>query len=169
MIWFSGFPFLDNKEEHNFGVPVSQCMNTNVISIPVHGMTLDVVEELLAKDSYQGFPIVEDDTSKILVGYIGRTELRYAIDRVKRERSIHPSARCSFAPPTALSAVTPLTPPVTVIGDSMSSTSIDFSRYVDTTPVTVHPRLPLETVMELFQRSDLASSSSNTTASSSAW
>jgi chloride channel 3/4/5 len=30
--------------------------------------------------------------------------------------------------------------------------SVDFSPYVDTTPVTVHPRLPLETVMELFRK-----------------
>ncbi|GKT85494.1 voltage gated chloride channel [Colletotrichum tofieldiae] len=34
----------------------------------------------------------------------------------------------------------------------MSSTSVDFSRYIDTTPVTAHPRLPLETVMELFRK-----------------
>lgn len=152
MIWFSGFPFLDNKEEHNFGVPVSQCMNTNVVSIPIHGMTLDFVEELLAKDDYQGLPIVEDEASKILVGYIGRTELKYAIDRVRRQRSVRPDAKCTFAPSAGMPAVTPVTPTVTITSDGASATSIDFSRYVDTTPVTVHPRLPLETVMELFQK-----------------
>ncbi|KAH8894117.1 hypothetical protein GQ53DRAFT_89443 [Thozetella sp. PMI_491] len=153
MIWFSGFPFLDNKEDHNFGVPVSQCMNTSLVSIPTRGMTLDVIEQLLAKDNYQGFPIVEDDTSKILVGYIGRTELRYAIDRVKRERAVNPNAKCTFAPPAVgLSATTPVTPTAAFNPDIMSSTSVDFSRYVDTTPVTAHPRLPLETVMELFRK-----------------
>ena len=30
--------------------------------------------------------------------------------------------------------------------------AVDFSSYVDSTPVTVHPRLPLETVMELFRK-----------------
>ncbi|KAH8912242.1 hypothetical protein BR93DRAFT_922200 [Coniochaeta sp. PMI_546] len=156
MIWFSGFPFLDSKEDHNFGVPVSQAMTTDVVAIPSTGMTLKNVERLLSQDKYQGFPIVEGEHSNILVGYIGRTELRYAVDRVKRERSLNPLARCTFgsaAPPSI--TPTPFTPTVTnsnPFDSSASSISIDFSRYVDTTPVTVHPRLPLETVMELFRK-----------------
>jgi chloride channel 3/4/5 len=157
MIWFNGFPFLDSKEDHNFGVPVSQAMTTDVVAIPTTGMTLKNVERLLSQDKYQGFPIVEDEHSNILVGYIGRTELRYAVDRVKHERSLSPLARCTFgsaAPPPSVTP-TPFTPTVTdsnPFEPSSSSTSIDFSRYVDTTPVTVHPRLPLETVMELFRK-----------------
>ncbi|KAK0722071.1 chloride channel [Lasiosphaeria miniovina] len=148
MIWFSGFPFLDNKEDHNFGVPVSQVMITDVVSIPTTGMTLKAVERLLSNDSYQGFPIVEDEVSKILVGYIGRTELRYAVDRMKRERSMSPLAKCTFAHlPT--DATTPIH---RVTFESWASGTIDFSPYVDTTPVSVHPRLPLETVMELFRK-----------------
>src|ERR1700753_2187282 len=54
MIWFSGFPFLDNKEDHNFGVPVSQVMITGVVSIPTTGLTIEAVERLLAQDKYQG-------------------------------------------------------------------------------------------------------------------
>ncbi|XDG09053.1 hypothetical protein ABKA04_008668 [Annulohypoxylon sp. FPYF3050] len=156
MIWFSGFPFLDNKEEHNFGVPVSMAMTNDVITIPVHGMTLQSIEDLLKQPKYQGFPIVEDLSTKVLVGYIGRTELRYAVDRLRRERSIpiSPEARCNFSPAPVLNSVTPITPTVTISNadHSFSSTSVDFSRYVDPTPVTVHPRLPLETVMELFRK-----------------
>jgi chloride channel 3/4/5 len=150
MIWFSGFPYLDNKEDHNFGVSVSQVMRSEVVFLPVNGLVLKDVERLLAEDKYQGFPIVEDENSKTLVGYIGRTELRYAIDRVKKERPVNPNAKCTFSPP--LNSITPITPTVTINLDSMSSTSIDFSRYIDSTPVTVHPRLPLETVMELFRK-----------------
>jgi chloride channel 3/4/5 len=152
MIWFNGFPFLDNKEDHNFGVPVSQVMRTSVVSFPVSGMTLNEVEQLLAEDKYQGFPIITDHNSKTLVGYIGRTELRYAIDRIRRERPISPSARCLFTPPPTTNSVTPITSTVTVHTDSMPSTSLDFSRYIDATPITAHPRLPLETVMELFRK-----------------
>ncbi|KAI0828406.1 chloride channel protein [Hypoxylon sp. FL0890] len=153
MIWFSGFPFLDNKEEHNFGVPVSAVMTQDVVAIPVHGMTLQSIEDLLKQPKYQGFPIVEDLSTKVLVGYIGRTELRYAIDRLRRERAItiSPDARCTFSAP-ALSAVTPITPTVTISNADFVTSTIDFSRYVDATPVTVHPRLPLETVMELFRK-----------------
>jgi chloride channel 3/4/5 len=66
---------------------------------------------------------------------------------------MNPHAKCTFSPPS-LSATTPITPSVTFSNadPSSSTASIDFSRYVDATPVTVHPRLPLETVMELFRK-----------------
>lgn len=153
MIWFNGFPFLDNKEEHTFGVPVSQVMTSDVVVLPTAGLSMKTIEQLLKEDKYQGFPIVEDGGSKILVGYIGRTELRYAIDRVRRDRSISPSAKCYFSAPSTLNPTTPTTPaaPVLAFGGDATS-SVDFSRFIDPTPVTVHPRLPLETVMELFRK-----------------
>ncbi|TEY85793.1 hypothetical protein BOTCAL_0012g00500 [Botryotinia calthae] len=155
MIWFNGFPFLDNKEEHTFGVPVSQVMTGDVVILPTTGYTMRHLEKLLLEDRYQGFPIVEDRVSKILVGYIGRTELRYAIDRVKRDRTISPSAKCYFSPPnnnSTLGPMTPTTPAASTTFEGTASSSVDFSRFIDSTPVTVHPRLPLETVMELFQK-----------------
>lgn len=152
-IWASGMPYLDSKEEHNFGVPVSRAMTETIVSLPAMGLTLGDVEQILADGRYQGFPIVQDDHSKTLVGYIGRTELRYAIDKAKRERRLEPSARCVFSTTSPRYAVGPTTPTVMVSTDSTtSSTSISFGRYVDATPVTVHPRLPLETVMELFRK-----------------
>ena len=156
MIWFNGFPFLDNKEEHTFGVPVSQVMTSDLKTIPSQGLTMKEVTKLLAENQYQGFPIVEDHGSRTLVGYIGRTELRYVIDRIKRERSINPNARCYFTNQSSVTAIIPhsAAPPVTF--DAMPSASgqlsVDFSRFIDPTPLSVHPRLPLETVMELFKK-----------------
>lgn len=152
MIWFSGFPFLDNKEEHNFGVPVSQVMRTSVVYMPVRGLRLGDVEQLLGDDKYQGFPIVEDSNSKILVGYIGRTELRYAIDRLSREQSVSSDTQCIFAKLRTNSVTHISSGPSHQRSESVNSTTLDLSRFVDTTPVTVHPRLPLETVMELFRK-----------------
>lgn len=151
MIWFNGFPFLDNKEEHTFGVPVSQVMTSDVVSIPTVGLLMKDLEQLLRGSKYQGFPIVEDHNSKVLVGYIGHTELRYAIDRVNKERPISPTARCFFSPPASNNPITPTTPAPGAFGAGALS-SIDFTRFIDPTPVTVHPRLPLETVMELFRK-----------------
>ncbi|KAK7927604.1 chloride channel protein [Apiospora marii] len=154
---FGGFPFLDNKEDHNFGVPVQSVMTNDIVTIPIQGMTLQSVEDLLSQPKYQGFPIVEDVNTRILVGYIGRTELRYAIDRLRRERqiTISPQAKCSFSPSNVAGAI-PVTPTVTVSNTdyniSSSASTIDFSRYVDPTPVMVHPRLPLETVMDMFRK-----------------
>ncbi|KAK4176008.1 putative chloride channel protein [Triangularia setosa] len=170
MIWFSGFPYLDNKEDHNFGVPVSHAMITDVISIPSTGLTLKAVERLLSKDSYQGFPIVDDENSKILIGYIGRTELCYAVERAKKERTtLSPLAKCTFAssrtstldstlPPIYHFPTTPSSSSTTPYGEqepdysTSMQTTVDFSPYIDLTPLSVHPRLPLETVMELFRK-----------------
>jgi chloride channel 3/4/5 len=157
MIAFNGFPFLDGKEEHSFGVPVSQAMTPNVTSIPASGLEFEDVQRLLTENKFQGYPIVEDHASKTLVGYIGRTELIYAINRVQKEQRIARKARCYFAPPSARSHRAPPSatgPAVTF--DTMTATaghmSVDFSRFIDATPLAVHPRLPLETVMELFKK-----------------
>ncbi|KAM0328090.1 hypothetical protein ACHAQA_005493 [Verticillium albo-atrum] len=152
MIWFSGFPFLDNKEEHNFGVPVSEVMGDAIVFLPAEGMVIEEVERLLAEHKYQGFPIVEDARTKILAGYIGRTELQYAIERIKRERTITPQTRCIFLQSAARLSPNPSSTTLPTNTDSAPSSTVDFSRYIDTTPVTVHPRLQLETVMELFRK-----------------
>ncbi|KAI9724046.1 MAG: hypothetical protein M1812_000764 [Candelaria pacifica] len=156
MIWFNGFPFLDNKEEHTFGVPVSQIMTSTVTVLPATGLDLKAVEKVLAENKYQGYPVVEDRASKVLLGYIGRTELRYAIDRARKGQLLHPSAKCLFAPPASTTAMTPTSAAPAVTFDTMAATSgqssVDFSRFIDPTPLAVHPRLPLETVMELFKK-----------------
>ncbi|KAK8161012.1 voltage gated chloride channel [Phyllosticta citrichinensis] len=155
-IWANGFPFLDNKEEHTFGVPVSQVMTPDPITLPAAGLELRAVEKILANNSFSGYPIVEDTVSKTLLGYIGRTELRYAIDRTRREQSLPPNARCYFTPGASLAPTTPsaTVPAVTfdTIGVTSAQMTVDISRFVDPTPLSVHPRLPLETVMELFKK-----------------
>ncbi|PWW77751.1 hypothetical protein C7212DRAFT_350922 [Tuber magnatum] len=157
MIWFNGFPFLDNKEDHSFGVPVSHVMNQELIVLPSTGMTIREVETILESTKFQGFPIVQDRNSKLLMGYINRTELKYGIDRAKRERTIPPTSRCYFL--SVDQVQTPAsTVGVTVVGSggagqpSSGSLSLDFARFIDPTPLTVHPRLPLETVMEIFKK-----------------
>ena len=154
MIFFNGMPFLDNKEEHTFGVPVSQAMTSNPIALTTHGMTIASVERVLKETKYQGFPIVEDPDGKVLVGYIGHTELRYALDRARREQMASPQARCFFQPSEG--PRTASTPAPAISFDDMDATSgsmtVDFSKFVDPTPLAVHPQLPLETVMELFKK-----------------
>ena len=156
MIWFNGFPFLDNKEEHTFGVPVSQVMTSEITSLPSTGLTLRSIEQILSQNKYQGFPIIESAASKTLIGYIGCTELRYAIDRAKKEAFVSPSAQCFFTQPDSTAVQTPsvAAPPVTfeAIESSTGRQTVDFSRFIDPTPLAVHPRLPLETVMELFKK-----------------
>lgn len=159
MIWFSGLPFLDNKEDHVFNVPVSHAMTHDPVSLPASDFPVREAEHLLNDNKFQGFPIVEDRSSKTLLGYIGRTELRYAIDQAKRNGPLSPTATCVFTkeaaeasasrPATASSHQTSRT--FDDIETTVGRPFVDFSRYVDI-PLTVHPRLPLETVMELFKK-----------------
>lgn len=162
MIWFNGFPFLDNKE-HSFGVPVSQVMTSSNMSIlPASNFLVGAAEKILDSSLFSGFPIVEDTHSKILVGYIGRTELRFAIDRATKQGLMSPAAKCSFTSQSrsgdadSRTPTTPIISPPPITFDGIASSSgqqtVDFSPFVDATPITVHPRLPLETVMELFKK-----------------
>ncbi|KAJ6263802.1 hypothetical protein Dda_2374 [Drechslerella dactyloides] len=152
MIWFNGFPFLDNKEEHSFGIPVSQVMSEHASVIPANGMNLNELEHLLKDHDYRGFPIVQDRSTNLLIGYISHTELRYAIDRARKERALSQNTRCFFSIATNPSG--PSISPVaeTPLASSSSSNSLDFSRFVDGTPITVHPRMALETVMQIFKK-----------------
>ena len=160
MIYLNGYPFLDSKEEHTFGVPVSQVMETRPVCLSASGMELRQMERLMAENQYQGYPIVEDMQSKTLVGYIGRTELRYAIDRAKIEQQAPAHAKCSFTSTTSSSSLfsspNPAQQTPNTTFDSIPTTStqtrLDFTRYIDPTPLSVHPRLPLETVMEIFKK-----------------
>jgi chloride channel 3/4/5 len=159
MIFFNGFPFLDNKEDHTFGVPVSQTMTVHPTALPASGLTISDVERVFSETKYQGFPIVEDAESKVLIGYIGRTELRYALDRAKRDQLASPHALCHFSPTPIPGSAAPrssTTSAPAVSFDDMDETSasmtVDFSKFVDPTPISVHPRLPLETVMEVFKK-----------------
>ncbi|KAF1938397.1 chloride channel protein 3 [Clathrospora elynae] len=154
MIYLNGYPFLDSKEEHTFGVPVSQVMASRVICLPATGMELRQMERLMKENHYQGYPIVENMKTKTLIGYIGRTELRYALDRAKIEQNAPGHAKCYFTSPSSSSSATHQQPNTTF--DSIPATSsqiqLEFERYIDPTPLTVHPRLPLETVMEVFKK-----------------
>lgn len=151
MIWFNGFPFLDSKDDHSFGVPVSQVMNDNLTVLQSSGISFAEIEHILKTTTYQGFPVVQDIKSQLILGYINRSELKYGIDRARRERSIPPNARCFFSP--SFHSNTHRRPSAIVTSSRSSRTvSIDFSRFIDPTPLTVNPRLPLETVMEIFKK-----------------
>lgn len=141
MIYLNGYPFLDGKEDHAFGVPVSEVMATHTAVLPARGTSLAALEAIMADNTYQGYPIVSSPSNKTLLGYIGRTELRYALDKARSTSHISSSTRISFVTPTTNTTTT-----------TNTDRELDFSKFIDPTPLTVHTRLPLETVMELFKK-----------------
>jgi chloride channel 3/4/5 len=156
MIWFNGMPFLDNKEDHTFNVPVSTGMTSSTTALPSAGLQVRDLEKILTETKFSGYPIVEDTTSMMLVGYIGRVELRYALDRARRDQLATPRTKCVFTPLAGHVPITPSTPNPNHHNDYLAASpnhsSVDLSKFIDATPITVHPRLPLETVMELFKK-----------------
>ncbi|CAG8497699.1 7067_t:CDS:10 [Funneliformis mosseae] len=150
MIRLNGFPFLD-KEEYSFGVSVATVMRKKGLAVmPAIGKRLEKIDEMLLDTNYQGFPVVQDEQSMTLLGYIGRVELKYAIGNniAKRLRGTSNDAHCFFNPEDNFSDHDNS-------GES-SSNFIDFGPFIDQTPITVHPKLPLETVMDLFKKMGLA-------------
>ncbi|CAG8701446.1 8902_t:CDS:10 [Dentiscutata erythropus] len=124
---------------------VSAVMRKDITVMTASGLRLDEIDQILLETNYQGFPVVQDKKNMMLLGYIGRIELKYAIDKAKRVRGASNSAHCFFNPED--------TKYIDSSGSGEGSSNfIDFAPFIDQTPITVHPRLPLETVMDLFKK-----------------
>ncbi|CAG8755212.1 44331_t:CDS:10, partial [Gigaspora margarita] len=120
-------------------------LRKDITVMTASGLRLDEIDQILLETNYQGFPVVQDKKSMMLLGYIGRVELKYAIDKAKRVRGTSNSAHCFFNPDD--------TKYIDSSGNGEGSSNfIDFAPFIDQTPITVHPRLPLETVMDLFKK-----------------
>ncbi|SPO27623.1 probable voltage-gated chloride channel (clc-a) [Ustilago trichophora] len=96
MIKFSGYPFLD-KDDHSFGVPVGDIMRVNPEVLFAAGMKLSELESKLAEGTYKGFPLVQSKEDAMLLGYVGKVELRYAIGKARRARALGPETTCLFS------------------------------------------------------------------------
>jgi chloride channel 3/4/5 len=83
MIRLKGYPFLANKEEYpaNTDYEARDAMTTmrELAVISASGNTLGSLDQLLQETDFKGYPVVQDLTGLIVIGYIGRTELRYAL------------------------------------------------------------------------------------------
>jgi chloride channel 3/4/5 len=106
--------------------------------------------------SFQGFPVVRSDDDRTIIGFIRKHELRYALDRARRTHQLAPDAICTFQAisddvdrPNGLLAQPDIVLPE---GRARESRTVDFGQYVDETPLTVSPKMPLEIVLQLFRR-----------------
>ncbi|KAH8806845.1 Cl-channel protein [Flagelloscypha sp. PMI_526] len=167
MIRFNGFPFLE-KDDHAYNVAVSSVMRTELETLKDQGLTVGQVEEVLASTDVKGFPIVADGASrddehsgsKILVGYVGRTELRWVLDRARTTENVEEhTTTCRFSsdPDRREDMVDDMQDgglvddlPRAILGSEENT--IKIWPWVNQTPMTVSPHLPLEIVMQLFKR-----------------
>jgi len=164
-IRFNGYPFLD-KEEHAFHISVSQVMRKDLHTLNASGTRVHEIEAKLRDTEVQGFPIVSGDADRTLLGHIGRTELRYVLEKAKRMGTVPPDTPCFFLAESLLRSVaSPSLIPDTamegideddtvnpLLATSSSNEALNFTPWVNKTPLTVAPGLPLEIVMKLFKQ-----------------
>ncbi|KAI0823388.1 Cl-channel protein [Trametes gibbosa] len=164
MIRFNGFPFLE-KDDHAYNVPVSRVMRLDLKTLPASGLTVKDIEIILANTDVKGFPIISADGSRTLLGFIDRSELRYLLDKARNVQDVRPDTPVSFASDAEdeeeveFSGIA--TGPAVGIDDDLSLEIMETTAtpevlklwpWVNQTPLTVSPHLPLEIVMQLFKR-----------------
>lgn len=141
------------------------------------GMPLQSISEIVQSTSYQGFPVVRSESDHTVIGFVSKADMRYVVDKAMRTRNISHDALCTFqeisddaSKPNGLLAnkdiVIPGSDSATDRSRSLSTgkpaperrssnmqaNRVDFGQYVDETPLTVSPKMPLEIVMQLFRR-----------------
>ncbi|KAF8554241.1 hypothetical protein OG21DRAFT_1462931 [Imleria badia] len=163
-IRFNGYPILDQHDQSS-NVAVSEVMKKDLTLLYASGMCVSDVEDVLASTDVKGFPIVASKSSKALCGYIGRAELRYVLDKTQHMGDVLLETPCSFIRQASdqedfvLSGVTSGSAlgveedvAVELLETTASNDVLKLWPWVNQTPLTVSPRLPLEIVMQLFKR-----------------
>ncbi|KAI1316774.1 hypothetical protein EDD11_009512 [Mortierella claussenii] len=137
IILLCGYPFLDDKEEYKLNITASQVMTPveDIVVVTATGNTLDSLDSLLHETHYKGYPVVNSLRDMMLVGYISRTELRYAIDEARRRN---------------LPGTTPAGNVVPILENTPAF--IEFRLWMDQTPITVSHRFPMDQVIVIFRR-----------------
>ena len=81
LIHLNGYPFLDPKEEYTASKIADQVMTPlkDLDILTSVGHTVDSLEEVLQSTNWKGYPVVGDWENCLVLGYLGRAELRYAI------------------------------------------------------------------------------------------
>ncbi|TEB30350.1 voltage-gated chloride channel [Coprinellus micaceus] len=157
MIRFNGFPFLE-KEDHPYNVTVASVMKKELHTLTETGMSVKDIETILSNTDVKGFPIVSADGALTLVGYIERSELRYVIERARKTRGRINALPCLFTAHGDDDLDLPRDPgegeednPEQYFAPTTAG-ELQFTPWVNKTPMTATPELPLEIVMQMFKR-----------------
>ncbi|KAF2721510.1 hypothetical protein K431DRAFT_284890 [Polychaeton citri CBS 116435] len=150
-IHFNSYPFLDNRDEGAAipDVPVAHVMTRvdDLVCIPAVGHTVDSLTELLAEHRFRGFPVVSTSTPNtatyghahdpVLLGYISRTELSFALaSATSPPRTLPGTTECYFQHQ-------PLADP---------SLTLDLRPWIDQTPITLRSTSSLLLTNDMFQK-----------------
>ncbi|WPH03780.1 Hypothetical protein R9X50_00666300 [Acrodontium crateriforme] len=139
-IHFHGYPFLDNKDDSPVpDVPVAQIMTRieDLVCITATGHTIESLREVLREHRFRGFPVINSNRAAVLLGYISRTELSFALDSASSPtRALPVSTECFFQHQ-------PLADP---------TVTLDLRPWMDQTPITLSSKSTLQLTNDMFQK-----------------
>lgn len=138
-IHLNEYPFLDHKDDRPPpDVPASKIMThvDDLTVIPAVGHTIESLKSLLSQTRYRGFPVVLDTANPILLGYISRNELSYALKSYTKSHKPSPETQAFFVHQ-------PFADP---------NETFDLRPWMDQTPMTLNSRISFSVVLGMFQR-----------------
>ncbi|KAF2400594.1 hypothetical protein EJ06DRAFT_509390 [Trichodelitschia bisporula] len=140
-IQFNGYPLLDNRDDNAAqvpDVPAADIMTRieDLCVITATGHTVATLTDLLAKHPYRGFPVIDDPRDALLLGYISRTELDFALRAAARGRAGAAGTEVVFAHQA--------------LGEM--GQVVDFRAWMDQTPITLGARASLGLTVNMFQK-----------------
>lgn len=141
-IHFNGYPFMDNRDDNSASVPDVPASSVftrieDLIVITGTGHTIQSLRALLARHPFRGFPVIDNPRDAILLGYISRTELDYALGvALSAPRNLSPDTEAHFAHQ-------PLSDP---------AASLDLRPWMDQTPITLNARAGLGLTVNMFMK-----------------
>ncbi|MCJ1352689.1 MAG: hypothetical protein MMC33_002673 [Icmadophila ericetorum] len=137
---FKEYPFLDQNDDSTIpDVPISEIMTRKeeLAILTANGHTIQSLQDFLQANQYRGFPIAADDIGNILLGYISRTELIYALKAaVAAPRQLPPDTEVYFSHQQ----------------NAGLQKSLDLRPWMDQTPITLNDKSSLQLTIDMFQK-----------------
>ncbi|KAJ5463951.1 CTD kinase subunit gamma Ctk3C-terminal [Penicillium sp. IBT 31633x] len=135
------YPFLDHRDDTTPPDVSAQHVMTTIDDLSIitaTGHTIASIRDLLANTTYRGFPVVSEVSTPILLGYITRNELSFAL-----KSSTSPTTRNLSDETQVFFSHQPFADPID---------TLDLRPWMDQTPITLNSNITFLVVLRMFQR-----------------
>lgn len=173
LIQLHGLPYIDAHNDFELYENAADIMTKRPVTLSCYAETYSSIKRILATHPFHGFPIVDTNESKLIHGFIARSDLEEEIEKYEQgliderreveinDEKVDTKRRINMNMPIhfGIDGAKVSLP----ISSSNSSSSffpldrsrfghfLDFSRCVDVDPICVNPSMPIERLMRLFQ------------------
>ena len=154
---FNGYPYLSPHSDSSSSsssdaawvpdIPASNIMTRyeDLICLPANPSpphTISSLRTLIRSHPYRGYPIVSNPHDPVLLGYISRIELTYALDLATNSSNSPLSTPCVFTNPTNPN------PSMT----AAAAAPLDLRPWMDQTPITLNALASFALTKDMFQK-----------------